>query len=249
MSFGLLTLNLWNINEPLEARYRALEAGLKRLHPEIICLQEVARDPRSQRSQAQVVAAMCGLTHYVEAEGLAVLCANPVVRFDSVALPEFLGDGARRVLLADLLVEGRSLLVANTHLAYPPEMIQERRKQVEVLLLAIKNCDATKKRTAKVLCGDFNDTGDSPAVRTVLDSDEHFRDVFAECHPNSSGFTYSCQNKYVDPVWNVDERIDYVFANNDLVPKSCSVVFDGNNGYNLVSDHFGLSCDLAFWLS
>jgi len=28
MSFGVLTLNLWNINEPLDARYVALEVGL-----------------------------------------------------------------------------------------------------------------------------------------------------------------------------------------------------------------------------
>ena len=54
MTFGVLTLNLWNINEPLEPRYRALAAGLKLLRPDIICLQEVARDPKSGRSQAEL---------------------------------------------------------------------------------------------------------------------------------------------------------------------------------------------------
>jgi endonuclease/exonuclease/phosphatase family metal-dependent hydrolase len=52
MAFRVLTLNLWNISEPLAARYRALEAGLKQLRPDIVCLQEVYRDPASGRSQA-----------------------------------------------------------------------------------------------------------------------------------------------------------------------------------------------------
>jgi len=246
MSFGLLTLNLWNINEPLEERFRALEAGLKLLRPDIVCLQEVFRDPKSGRNQAELVAAMCNFAHAVEENGLAILCAHPILRSNSVALPEFPGDGTRQVLLADLVVEGRPLLVANTHLAYPPEMLQERRKQAETLLTAIKNHRSTKIGTAKTLCGDFNDVANSPAVRAVLDCDEHFYDVFAERHPDSPGFTYLCQNKYVDPSWTMDERIDYIFASSDLLPKSCCVVFDGKNGLDLVSDHFGVFCKLSF---
>jgi endonuclease/exonuclease/phosphatase family metal-dependent hydrolase len=47
MSFSVLTLNLWNINEPLEVRHRALESGLKQIRPDIVCLQEADRDPKS----------------------------------------------------------------------------------------------------------------------------------------------------------------------------------------------------------
>jgi endonuclease/exonuclease/phosphatase family metal-dependent hydrolase len=83
-------------------------------------------------------------------------------------------------------------------------------------------------------------------VRTVLDSEEGFQDAFAECHPDSPGITYSCHNRYVDPAWTLDERIDYIFASRDLAIKDCSVVFDGNNGFGLASDHFGVFCDLAF---
>jgi endonuclease/exonuclease/phosphatase family metal-dependent hydrolase len=246
MSFGLLTLNLWNANEPLEERYRALEAGLRLLHPDIVCLQETSRDPKSGRSQAELIAAMCNLTHCAVGDGLAVLCSGTILRSHSLALPAFRGDVPRHVLLADLLVEDRPLLVTNTHLAYPPEMIQERRKQAEAVLTAMKNHVPAERATAKILCGDFNDTADSPAIRTVMDSDEHFRDVFAECHPTSAGFTYLSQNRYVDPVWIIDERIDYIFANNGLIAKNCSVVFDGTNELDLVSDHFGVFCNLAF---
>ena len=246
MSFGVLTLNLWNISEPLAARYGALENGLKRLRPSIVCLQEADRDPKSGRSQAELVAKMCDHAHVVHDNELAIICASPIMRSCSVSLPEFPGDFPRQALTAELLIEGRSLLVTNTHLAYPPEMKEERKRQAEVLLAAIARARSTAKPVTQVLCGDFNDTPDSPAVRAVLDSEENFQDAFAQCHPGSPGITYACHNRYVDPAWTLDERIDYVFASRDLVIKDCSVVFDGNNGFDLASDHFGVFCDLAF---
>jgi endonuclease/exonuclease/phosphatase family metal-dependent hydrolase len=246
MSFGVLTLNLWNVNEPLEARYGALEMGLKRLCPDIVCLQEVDRDPKSERSQSELVAKMCGHAHVVEDDGLAIACSVPIVRSAHISLPEFPGDFPRQMLSVELSIDNRPLLVTNTHLAYPPKMIQERKKQAEILLASIEHRRSIERGIAKILCGDFNDVADSPAVKAVLDSDKDFHDVFAECHPNSSGFTYARHNRYVDPSWTVDERIDYIFASSDLVPEDCSVVFDGNNGLDFVSDHFGVFCRLAF---
>lgn len=246
MSFGILTLNLWNINEPLDMRYAALEVGLKRLRPDIVCLQEVARDPKSGRRQSELIAGMCGHLHIVEDNGLAIICSIPVVRSGHARLPEFAGDFPREALSAQLLIESRPLLVTNTHLAYPPEMIQERKEQVERLLASIRQLPSSERGIAKILCGDFNDVDDSPSVRTVLGCEEEFRDVFAECHPNSPGVTYACRNQYVDPSWTVDQRIDYIFATRDLVPQECSVVFDGNDGFDLVSDHFGVFCRLVF---
>ena len=244
MSFGVLTLNLWSINEPLAARYCALEAGLKRLRPDIICLQEVWCDPRSGRSQCELVAQMCNLAHSFEEDGLAVICSSAVVRSTSVALPEFTRDGRRHALLVQFEIENRLLMVANAHLAYPPEMTWERKKQAEVLLSAIKQ--NRSKGMAAILCGDFNDVPDSPAIRTILDSDQQFRDVFAGCCPNNPGVTYSRRNHYVDPSWSLDERIDYIFTSCDLTAHACSVVFDGANGLDLVSDHFGVFCNVTF---
>jgi endonuclease/exonuclease/phosphatase family metal-dependent hydrolase len=244
-SFSVLTLNLWNINAPIETRFDALERGLKRLAPDIVCLQEVAREPQSERSQADRVAKMCNHAHLAEDNGLAITSSIPFGPPTSVSLPEFSGDFPRQSLSVEMVLDGRPLLVTNTHLAYPPEMSQERRSQVDVLLGAIAHHCATTG-LAKVLCGDFNDTGTSPAIRAVVDSDLHFRDVFAECHPGSPGFTYSPRNKYVEPSWTLDERIDYIFVSRDIVPTSCSVVFDGSGGFDLVSDHFGVFCKLAF---
>jgi len=240
MSFGVLTLNLWNISEPLEPRYRSLAAGLIKLKPDIVCLQEVFRDPKSGRSQAELVAEMCGLVHHVEKGGLAILCSQPWAQLNSAALPQFPGDPPRQVIVAELSIEGRPLLVINTHLAYRPEMIDERRKQVEVVIATIRRYDRSGEHYSKILCGDFNDVPDSPSVRAILKTDENFRDVFVECNPISPGITYSRQNRYVDPYGTIDQRIDYIFASGDLVPKNCYVVFDGTNDLDLVSDHFGV---------
>ena len=241
MRFSVLSLNLWNVNEPLANRFSALAAGLKVLRPDIVCLQEVARDPRSARRQSELVAEVCELPHTADQDALSILSRYPIVRSRSAALPEAPRDEPRQVLLAETLIDSRPLLVANTHLAWRPEMTVERKAQVETLLAAIARHD-TK---AKLLCGDFNDGPDSPAMRMVSDSGSGFRDAYVACHPDDSGFTWSLQNPYVDPSTTRGQRIDYIFTSGDLMPKDCSIVFDGN-GLDFSSDHFGVFCNLEF---
>ena len=238
MRISVLTLNLGNINEPLAARFTALAAGLKQLRPDIVCLQEVAYDPRSGRRQSDLVAQMCDLPHVLDNDALSILSRTPIVHPHSAALPEAPRDEPRQVLLAEMQIEGRPLLTANTHLAWRPEMIAERKMQVEALLAALARFASTGAAKAKILCGDFNDDPDSPAVRLVSDSGAGFRDCFAACCPDQPGFTWSRNNPYVDPSTIRDQRIDYIFASGDLTPKQCSVVFNGRGGF--ASDHFGV---------
>ena len=246
MTFRLLTLNLWNISEPLEPRYHALAAGLKKLRPEIVCLQEVYRDPKSGRSQAELVAEMCGLDHHVGKDGLSIVSSQPVVRSAIERLPQMPDDPPRRVLLAEFVMEGQRLLVINTHLAYQPKMVEGRRKQAQAMLTAIRRHDPKSGDCPKVLCGDFNDVADSPAICLVLDDEIGFRDAFSECHPRSRGYTYSPRNPYVERSWTEDQRIDYIFLTRGLKAKTCSVVFDNTRGLDFVSDHFGVICSIQF---
>jgi endonuclease/exonuclease/phosphatase family metal-dependent hydrolase len=247
VTFRLLTLNLWNISEPLEPRYHALAAGLKRLRPEIVCLQEVYSDPKSGRSQAELVGEMCRLSHRVGENGLSILSSQPVVRSAIEPLPQMPDDPPRQVLLAEFAMEGHRLLVINTHLAYQPKMVEGRRKQAQAMLEAIKRHTSKPGDCPKVLCGDFNDVADSPAIRLVLKDEIGFRDAFAKCHPRSRGLTYSpTRNPYVDPTWTENQRIDYIFLTRGLRPKNCSVVFDGTRGLDFVSDHFGVFCNVQF---
>lgn len=38
----ILTLNIWNLNNPLEHRMNLLQENLKKIKPQIICFQEVS---------------------------------------------------------------------------------------------------------------------------------------------------------------------------------------------------------------
>ena len=247
VTFRLLTLNLWNIGEPLEPRYRALAAGLKKLRPDIVCLQEVDRDPKSGRDQAELVADMWRLSHHVGENGLSILSSQPAVRSAIEPLPQMPDDPPRKVLLAEFVLEARRLLVVNTHLAYRPKMVEERRKQAQAMLTAVRRHDPKPGDCPKVLCGDFNDVPDSPAIRLVLDDELGFRDAFAKCHPRSHGFTYSpTRNPYVGSSWTENQRIDYVFLSRGLTANNCTVVFDGTRGLDFVSDHFAVFCRIQF---
>ncbi len=244
-AFSVLTLNIWNINPPLEPRFAALADGLARLRPDIVCLQEASIEPRETRSQAELIAARAGYAHHLELRDLAILSRHPIVRSRIAPLPEFPGDGPRQVLMAEMRVGDGGLIVANTHLAYPPGMTRERLAQVEALLDAVdRYCSATGIESV-VLCGDFNDVPDSPAIRRMMDPVTGFHDAFADRHPGQAGFTYARANRYADPATTVDQRIDYIFASRDLVSKTCAVVFDGGAGLQVASDHYGVCCDLS----
>lgn len=232
MQLTVLTLNLWNISEPLAPRMMALEAGLKTLRPDIVCLQEVAVDPRTRQRQSVFAAEACGLPHTVDDGQLSILSRFPIDRRNSVALPEIPDDEPRQALLTDVRIGGRPVLVVNTHLCWRVEWLAERKTQVDVLLPAIERHGA---RDATILCGDFNDDPDSPALRAVAG---RLTDAFAACHPDEPGLTWVRQNPYVHHTTERDQRIDYIFSTGALTPRECTVVFNDRNA--LASDHYGV---------
>ncbi|HEX5212606.1 MAG TPA: endonuclease/exonuclease/phosphatase family protein [Pseudolabrys sp.] len=235
MRLTVLTLNLWNINEPLAPRMAALEAGLKTLRPDIVCLQEVGADPRTQQRQSLLAAEACGLAHAVDAGQLSILSRFPIDRGYSVTLPEIPQDEPRQVLMTDVRIEGRAVLVANTHLCWRVEWLAERKTQVDALLPAIERHGP---REATILCGDFNDDPGSPALLAVKAHGLGLRDSYATCRPNAAGLTWMRQNPYVHHTTERDQRIDYIFCAGALTPVSSAVVFKDQGA--LASDHYGV---------
>jgi endonuclease/exonuclease/phosphatase family metal-dependent hydrolase len=235
MRLTVLTLNLWNISEPLAPRMAALEAGLKTLRPDIVCLQEVAVDPRTRQRQSAFAAEACGLAHIVDDGQLSILSRFPIDRGYAVALPEIPSDEPRRVLLTDVRIGGRAVLVANTHLCWRVEWLAERKTQVNALLPAIERHGA---REATILCGDFNDDPGSPALLAVKAHGLALRDSFAACQSGDPGLTWMRQNRYVHHTTERDQRIDYIFCAGALTPISSAVVF--NDAKALASDHYGV---------
>ena len=235
MRLTVLTLNLWNITEPLAPRMAALAAGLQTLRPDIVCLQEVADDPRTRQRQSAFAAEACGLPHSADSAQLSILSHFPIERSYSVALPEIPDDEPRQALLTDMRIAGRPVLVANTHLCWRVEWLAERTTQVDVLLPALERHGA---RDAIILCGDFNDDPDSRALLAVTNHRLGLRDSFATCHPGDAGLTWMRQNPYVHHTTERDQRIDYVFCAGALRPTGSTVVF--NDATALASDHYGV---------
>lgn len=240
----LLTLNIWNVSEPLERRFSALKAGLQTLRPDIVCLQEVARDPRSLRRQSDMVGELCGLHHRCDYDELSTLSRYPITRSATVELPPAARDkGPWPALLTECDTGSGPLRVVNAHFTWRVETLQERVAQAHVLLPAIERFASGRTAAGTILCGDFNDDLDSPVVRLIVENG--FRDTFAQCRPREQGFTFSLSNPHVHRAHPRDQRIDYVFVAGDLKADDCAVVFDGRNGFDLASDHYGLFCTLG----
>lgn len=246
----LLSLNIWNINEPLLKRTDELISGIKEFEPDIICLQEVSPHPTFLGPQSEHIARKCGFSHHIYSqsglwngrpEGLAIISKHPIVRHFRYALPQFPADMERQLLVAQVDIGFRLLLVGNTHLAFPLHMTDERASQVRTLLTAAITLSSQLDSCSIVICGDFNDVPHSPALRLISDADL-FYDSFATRHPGLPGHTFSSHNRYVDRALGADRRIDYVFATSDLQLTDCMLVFDDREAGPVLSDHFGLLC-------
>jgi endonuclease/exonuclease/phosphatase family metal-dependent hydrolase len=256
MRTKVLTLNLWNDGQALDRRESLLNSGLQRLQPDVVCLQEVSRNPATKRIRSEVFAAACGLAHHLFSgfgepasptmEGLSILSRYPAPRLNTVTLPSFAGDYPRQAFLAELAIEGRRIAVATTHLAYPPMFSRERKVQTDRLLDSIDQFVSDGHIDAIILTGDFNDECSSPSIQAVMRSKHGFRDAYSTCHPNSPGVTFTSSNPYTDPGFEPGLRIDFIFATPSLRPVTCTPVFDGSHGNDLVSDHFGLMAEFEF---
>lgn len=257
----VLTLNLWDVGETLDYRNGVLASGLERLQPDIVCLQEVSRLPATRQVRSELFAAPCGFAHHLfsglgenevrkanlprNMEGLSILGRFPALRQERAALPYFAGDIPRQIFLAELSIGQKRIVVATTHLAFPPTFAREREIQMRKALEAIDQFTAQADIDAIVFTGDFNDEPGSPAVRAVLGSRHGFRDAYSACCPASSGATFSSINPYVGAGFEPGQRIDYILATRRLEPVECKLVFDGTAGLDFVSDHFGLLCGFA----
>ncbi len=203
----VLTLNIWDVGESLDRRNALLASGLKRLQPDIVCLQEVSRLPPTQPIRSELFAAPCGFDHHIfsglgesgireaglprNMEGLSILSRFPALRQESVALPYFAGDVPRQILLAEFAIGQSRIAVATTHLAFPPTFSSEREVQMQRALDAVDRFAAQADIDAIILTGDLNDEPGSSAVQTILGSRHGFRDAYAACHPDDPGATFT----------------------------------------------------------
>jgi endonuclease/exonuclease/phosphatase family metal-dependent hydrolase len=134
-----------------------------------------------------------------------------------------LREGEQRGLLeVELDLNGRRLLVLNTHLDFRPEDA-ERLSNVDEIMAVTKGSDAD----AVVVCGDFNSLPGSPTHAAMKSA---FQDAW-EAVGVGDGFTYASNR----PV----RRIDYVFHSPGLTPVRAWIP------PSLASDHLPLMVEFG----
>jgi endonuclease/exonuclease/phosphatase family metal-dependent hydrolase len=177
-------------------------ATLKDLDADIICLQEVERR-RSETyfvDQARYLARKLHMQHRFGSAidyrwgsfGNAILFRPPIVGYNNHKLPAL--RSKRAIQEVQLMVGGNGLRVFNTHMELNHKL---RLKQVESFIVPL----ITAADEPAVLCGDLNETPQSPAVQYL---NGYFQDSF---HVNSSPYLYTF------PADLPKERIDYIFLN------------------------------------
>jgi endonuclease/exonuclease/phosphatase family metal-dependent hydrolase len=233
----------------LSARLDGIAGEIRRLDPDIVCLQEV---PWTRRlgNGAQYLAERTGLNYlYLRAngnrrliffeEGEAVLSRYPLHSPTFMELQPQAGFFEHRVVLhAMASTPSGDVGVFVTHLTHGDDDVN--RQQATSLLRFVG-----AGRGPAIVAGDFNATEDSPQIQSIT---AQWIDTFRAATPEADGSTCCIDDLTMGRDERPAVRIDYVF----LVPRpdggvtvlSAQRVFDQPfavpGGWLWASDHVGL---------
>jgi endonuclease/exonuclease/phosphatase family metal-dependent hydrolase len=230
----VLNLNIWNYNEPWEARRERIVDLIRSTLPDVVALQEIrGRDWGADvRHQAdQIIGYLPGYAsvwepaHYwppgqghnqgrLEWEGLALLSAHPLVDRAVLHLsrdPDDPRDSFQRLVLgAQVQMPNGPFWIFTTH--YPLSAAARARVAPESLAFAHR----TAAGLPFLLTGDLNAEPEEAPIRILTgpagsgEAGKGLIDSWKARHPDAPGYTF--------PAWGPSKRIDYL-----LVPAHLSV--------------------------
>lgn len=218
----VMSVNLWNLNEPLPDRMRRFSELIDREQPDVIAMQEVSPLPGSAATlQLRLVQSVTDYHVYYnvadlspgQAEGLAIACREPALDAHCYRLPS--GEGGadfepQRVVQYARFRFGSSVIaVFNTHLAYHSSSGRLRVRQASAVTDIVAQVLQDVGHDGVLLCGDLNSTPDSPTVAHLI-SEGGFDNPWAELA--AARYSYSSHNPYTlgDP--GADQWLDYVLT-------------------------------------
>jgi endonuclease/exonuclease/phosphatase family metal-dependent hydrolase len=266
----LVTWNLWWRYGPWEARLPAIIETLRRLEPDVVCLQEVwldasTGDGATGDSCAARIAAALGYEHVVVASrldldglgfGNAVVSRWPIEYDTSLALPSPPDlDEYRVVLRADIGGPRGPVQVYTTHLHWRFDHSHIRQEQVRAVCGFIH--DASDRTYPAVLCGDFNAEPGSDEIRMLTGMASVpapplvFHDAWRLGGRGEPGLTWSNDNPYAALDLEPARRIDYVFTGFPKAGGAGNCVHAELVGTEPIdgvvpSDHYGVLADLRY---
>lgn len=265
-TLSVLNWNIWWRFGPWEQRQPAILDTLAVLDADIITLQEVWADDKS--NQAGILADELGyfhsFNHTMTMNGLgfgnAILSRWPILNSEQTELPGFTETHEKRYVQAVETDGPRGpIMVFNTHLNFRYEHSHIRQQQVGEIARFIKgkSLNSYPHSYPPILCGDFNADPNSDEIRmlkgltTCPVPDLFFHDAWAATNDDSPGHTWDNRNAHAAEQFEPNRRIDYIFAG---APKrrtaghikSCKIVADQPVNGIFPSDHFALLAELRY---
>lgn len=255
----LLTINIWNRQGPWLARAALLRAGLERLAPDVVGLQEVIHG--GAISQLEELSAGLGYAHAFgqaidkgdgSAYGNAVLSRLPIVQRRVLALPGAELDEPRSVLVVQVLARGGRLPVLVTHFAYRLEHGHVRERQAMALAAMLEaHAPVGEGFLPAVVMGDLNAGPETPEIRllTAEGGSEGRSRGLIDCYAQTGeppGYTFDGRhNAFAAPWQEPPRRIDYVLvrgpdARGCGTPLTAEVVLTEVVDGVTASDHWGV---------
>lgn len=258
----VLTLNIWNRGGPWERRLPLIRAGIERLSPDLIGLQEVIWE--GGRSQADEIGeglgyrAAFGVAHDLgngRLFGNAVLSRWPVRRSLVVPLPSGGTTENRSALFAELDSPHGLVPFFVTHLSWKFNEGVVREAQVAALAEVVDR-ETPAEGFSPILVGDFNAQPESSEVRFVkgLQSLGGKSFYMADCFEQAGtgpGITFdAARNPFAAVTHEYPRRIDYIFVRGvDRSargrPLAASVVLEEVVDGVAASDHYGVMADIS----
>lgn len=240
-SMVVMTYNIGDINGHLVALEKVADVIKMRGVPDLLLLQEVHGE-----SEASALAGNLGLGYYLYSHhqgkkfGLALISRKPLSKVEILYFEE--SQSGYAALAAELMVEGRRILVCSLHLdRIDPVQITEnmavvswetalgllktelteetiRSRSVDQLLPWI----AARQSDRIIIGGDFNTIPFSKTIRTMSK-------VYDDALWPSFNYLNGTYKKLSFPI---SPRIDFVFHSPDIECKGASVIREG------VGDHY-----------
>ena len=258
----ILTLNIWNREGPWEQRLALIRAGIERLAPDLVGLQEVIE--LNGRSQADDIReglgyeAAFGPAHDLGGGvrfGNAALSRWPFASSRVFDLPTGATDERRSLLLAEVASPFGTLPFFVTHLNWKLHHGAVREQQVVAIAAHLK-ADAPIRGLPAILVGDFNAEPESTEIRflkglhTIGGQSTYLADCFG-LTGEGRGVTYDPpRNPYAAHTHEPPRRIDYVFVRGPDrrvrgKPLAARVVMDEEVDGVYATDHYGVLAEVS----
>lgn len=245
MLLRVATFNIRNINDRYEERKPLLGAAFASLAADIVGLQEVML---SEPRQDDFLSSQLPARHYKSLVSRherhpdwcnAILCSTgEILAHEELRLSK--GRSAHRVLL---VVEGRTLWFANTHLHHKPEEPAIRVEQAEAIVAWM---EAAPRADAAIVVGDFNTPPSEPAYEVMTRAG--YRSAMKEANGAEPAVTWP--SGIQAPTMDTDgdpNCLDYIWFTGQVRVRAASVAADAHPPDDPTlypSDHFALVADI-----